>query len=75
MPYKVLVVKEVWHCRDRGRHVERGEVILDQDEVAKVLAERPHSVTPRMAHPHEVELIEAAKAAGEPAEPEMTDAE
>ena len=71
MSYKVLVVREVWHDRVQGRHVVRGEVILDQDEVAKIIAERPHHVIARMATADEAAIIDAAKASGVEAEPEF----
>lgn len=59
MTHTVLTVTEVWHCRKRGHHLVRGDVITDPDEVAELLAsEHAHSVRQRMAHSHEVEEIE-----------------
>lgn len=71
MNYVVLVVREPWHERLAGRMIAKGEVILDPAEVARVRAERPSHVIPRLAVEHEVELIEAAIAASKPVAPEF----
>jgi len=67
--YTVLVVREVWHHKDLGRHIERGEVITNQAEVKQILAERPHHVIARMATQDEADEIEAAAAAHATDEP------
>ena len=67
MSYTVLVVNELWHHRGHNRHIQKGEVILDQDEVKKHLKERPHHVRARLATPDEAMIIEAEEAAKRPA--------
>ena len=66
MSQLILVVTEPWHSLPHERIVKRGEIIFDPAHINEILDTRPGNVIKRQSLPHEDELIEKAKAAGEP---------